>query len=129
MNNDKYNLYDKIVSASITNLLNYAKESDGKIIFSPYEDEEIYHKYMFNIALITCSISPSQEIDIYLDISIFKYILLKLKYWKNRKFLHRYTPKIDGTLISIDFITTYMVSAFNQPLSILEDIYNEYYKK
>ena len=81
-----YKLYDEIVSASIHNLINYSRKND-RIVLLGFNRNDIYNKYIYKIALITCSICPRDEKVIVLHMNPFKYLLFKLTHWKNRKFI------------------------------------------
>lgn len=115
-----YMLYDKIVSATIANIVNTGKE----VVYKNFNEKNIKHMYMYKVGLICASLN--KDFYILLDMPLYKYIFFKIKNWKNRKFIKRARKK-DNQILNIDLIISYMTCAFYCDEEIIADIYNEYY--
>lgn len=122
---EKYNLYDKLVSANIMNVV-LASKKNGKIILDNFNPNDIKHLYMLKMSQLAL-MYPDIERHIYLKMGLFKYLIFKIKN-KGKYNFKRYIKTSDNdNLINIERILKFSAEAFNREISIFEDIYKEYY--
>ena len=125
---NKYNTYDKIVAESLQEIITLRNKGKN-IILSPDLENLIFQKYVYKILLIACSLDPTSKTHIYISGNLFKYIKFKLKHFKDRKFIKKAYKKLGNRFILNPTVFCDKIT-INQkePIYIIEDIYNEYYK-
>jgi len=118
---NQYELYDRIVAATYTNIF---IESDNKkfIILDDYNKNYI-SKVFFEVAK---SVSAFTNKKIMIKTNLFNYLLLKLG--KSRKQICWY-KKEAGTPIPVQDIGNFESKEFHVEPSIFKEIYQAYYSK
>ena len=118
-----FNLYDRIVSASIINIVN---ESDANGIVLPNFKGTKTDKYFLEIAKIATQTVALNK-NIYLEINLFKYLFFKIRYRKATKGIKRYNNGLNFIKIPLNELKIFMAKEFDVDLSIYEKIYEQYY--
>ena len=122
MNN--YKLYDEILATIFQNIM-VEKERDDGIYVNGYYDNYICNTYMKMVE----SVADITDTPIVMLMPLFSYIKFKFRHWKVRKrykWVSNY-QQYQGDATPILVIANYVVTYFNQPLSIYKDIYKEFY--
>lgn len=118
---DKYDLYDKIVAATYTNI--FIESNNKKYIILDRYNKNYMDKVFFEIAK---SVSYFVNKPIMIKTNIFNYLLLKLG--KNRKQFCRFREG-EGAPIPVQAIGNFEIKEFHVDPSIFEEIYQAYYSK
>lgn len=117
------NLYDKVVSATFTNIYSFSKD---KIVLKNYYDKNENHRFFLEVA---CMVGYIYNKDIYINVSLPT--LLKIRFRKKNKHIHYISKKKIEKNSSFDIIQVgiFEAEAFNVENTIFGDIYREFYKK
>lgn len=118
---DKYELYDRIIAATYTNIF---IESNNKeyIILDKYKDDYL-EKVFFEVAK---SVSVFTNKKIMIKTNIFNYLILKLGKYRKQFCRFRETA---GVPIPIREIGLFEAKEFYVSPDIFEEIYEAYYSK
>lgn len=120
-----YKKYDNILGSTVVNLFSLSKGETG-IFLNNFNYRSKMHRVFLETAFL---LNVMHNKKIYLNMPLihflyFKYILSR----KRKENLFRLKdPKVDG--INIEEVARYEATSYNEPLSIFDDIYDEYYKK
>lgn len=118
---DKYELYDKIVSATYTNILIETNMKEYLVVeYGNTYADKVFYEAVKAIAYIT-------NRQIMIKCNIFRYVLLKIKE-KNNKQILRFREGA-GNPIPVQALAEFEATEFGVDFSIFEEIYNAYYAK
>jgi hypothetical protein len=121
--------YDDIMRLIMQNVINQASYTNGDIVLWDFDSDSIIDLLYFEAACMTADLFEKQ---IYINLPLFKYLILKWKHRK-RKNLHHLSRKRADSLdcegktsvfIIMDFIREYLKINGSK----FTDIYNEYYR-
>ena len=123
-NEDKYKLYDEIISATYANVFSLSKRED--IVLKNF----VYNCYTCKIFLeVSCMVAYMNNKEVYLESSFIDFVKARLK--KKNKHIHwiRKSKKkeIDG--IEPHQVASFEVAAFEQNDDIFEKIFKAYYER
>ena len=118
-----YNLYDKVVSATYANIFSLSKND---IVFKNYYYKNKSHRFFLEVATMVAYMTNK---EIYLNIPLWE--LIKIKFKKKNKHIHRISKKKLEKLNAIDIIEVglFESAAFNVEPSIFGEIYEAYYER
>ena len=129
---EKYQLYDKIISATYTNILNsiLIEGEDGvfsvgkDVIFSSLANKTDYVRRVFQkVAFMVAEISGCK---VAIDMNIFQFIYYR--YIKGNRLL-RWKKKTDEVNIFVGELATFEAKAFDVEMNVFEKIWNAYYER
>lgn len=127
---EKFNLYDKIIAATYTNIANYAfDKSKIYINFNP----SLYSRQVFlKVALLVANFENKK---VYLKCKFFDFLKILFYYYsikeifeKNRCRL-RFTVRERNERLDVGAIAAFETNAFGVSTSIWKEIWKEYYQK
>lgn len=121
---DKYKLYDQVVSTTLVNLMIENNRNYG-IALSPFNPTDINHLYIFEVALL---LSNSIHKTFYVEMKLFNYWKFKIHNWSVRKSFKRYTDRVSIIPLELDKILEFMKDEMSLENDIYQTIYEEYYK-
>lgn len=118
----QYNLYDKILAATILNCLGEADKQVG-LCLENFNPKDKSHLFFFEAALLAQS---NCGLDIKLQMGLIDFYKFKWFYKRKRKGwnVKRYR---EGKLTNIPKILKFEAESFNVEMPIFETIFNTYY--
>lgn len=128
INDDKYKLYDRIVSTIMTNVL-VERERYGKFLLYDFNPEFDADKLYFNVAAIAADLRKE---NLYLDMPFFKYISFRKKRWKKRMNLKWFGPfkkmKLNKTFkTSVYILMSFIADELGLDINFFKEINDTYY--
>lgn len=121
---EDYDLYDKIVGATIINIFSLSKDTD-KIILKNFDYKSHMHRVFLETAF---SVNILNKKKVAVDMPFFHYLYFKyIKMRKRNSLLVRAKNPDNG--INIYDVADFEAKEFNKTIYIFEDIYDAYYKK
>ena len=122
---DKYNLYDEVISVTLVNFM-IEDARNGDVVLTSFDPENVNHLYSFEVALLL-----SQSIDkvFYLDMDILPYWKFRFMNWSLRTCFKRYTSKNKSVKMELDSILRFIIKDKSLDRNIYEEIYKEYYEQ
>ena len=121
---EDYDLYDKIVGATIINIFSLSKDTD-KIILKNFDYKSHMHRVFLETAF---SINILNKKKVAVDMPLFHYLYFKyIKMRKRNSLLTRAKNSDNG--INIYDVADFEAREFNKTICVFEDIYKAYYKK
>ena len=78
---DKERIYDEVISVSISNA-GAERQRNGICLIRDFDPDNPRHMLYFEASLIYCSIINE---PLYLYMSLFKYIVFRIRHWKSRR--------------------------------------------
>lgn len=118
---EKYNLYDNIINDTIKKI--YSKIENNEIVFN-YSKKFCGKKFYFEIVKILCNLDPNLKVIV--KMNPIKFYFLKKK---NKNLKLERDKKNREPFLFLD-ITIFLLEKYKvKSSSILDDIYNTYYKK
>ena len=116
-----YKKYDTIVTSTLLNIYNQAKNKE--IVLENFNEKDISHLYFFEVSKIaqTC-----WNLVIVLDMSLLRFLKFKLQ---NKKLKIKRKGRKQEKSINMNKILSFIQESFNESDTIFSDIYNAYYKK
>ena len=121
-NTAQYQLYDRILAATILNCLGEADKKEG-LCLENFDPKKINHLFFFEAAMlaqVNCGIDVNLQMGL-IDFYKFKWFYRrKRKDWK----IKRYKK---GKLTNISKILRFEAESFDVPMSTFEAIYQSYY--
>lgn len=119
---ERINLYNRIYSASFTNLIN---ESDKDGIVIPNFQGTLTDKYFIEVAKNVHVFYPDRKV--YLESKFFQFWKFKLSNRKLMKGVHRYRESLNLKKLPLSTLKTFMAQEFETNLLIYQRIYKEFY--
>lgn len=123
VSSEKEKLYNEIMGAAVMNCL-AASDKTHKLIFMDLNEKTFEGKIMMQAASIAKVYRPNLEL--YVCMGFFEYLIFRIKN-KGINFKRIGVPTQFDMPLFIDKTCEYMAEAFNVPMSIYEEIYNEFY--
>ena len=122
---DKYNLYDEVISVTLVNFM-IEDARNGDVVLTSFDPENVNHLYSFEVALLL-----SQSIDkvFYLDMDVLPYWKFRFMNWSLRTSFKRYTSKNKSVKMELDSILRFIIKDKSLDRNIYEEIYKEYYEQ
>ena len=120
---DRQKLYDQILATLYQNISAEDSYCSG-IYIDGYGDNALSYVYM----VMANTYADLNEKPINMVMPFFKYVKFILKNWKGRKRYKRCYLDLDY-MTSIDIIAGHVSKYYGQPISIYDEIYEEYYNK
>jgi hypothetical protein len=125
---NKYKLYDNVVSTIMTNVL-VERERCGKFIVYDFDQTDDANRLFFNITAIAADLNREK---IYLDMPLLDFIFFWKKRRKNRKNLRWLNPIQEKKLPDENKTSVYMIMDFickelNINYLLYKEINNKYY--
>lgn len=125
---DKYNLYDKILAATYTNLAIDVNKNNG-IYFNSFNKDSTEHKLFLKIALMVANFENTK---IYLNCKYFDFLKIlfnnyNIKEIFLRKFRFRFRRRESASYTDINFLASFEAKSFEVEPTIFEEIWKEYY--
>lgn len=126
---NKYDLYDKVVSTILTNVL-IERERCGKFLLYNFKPKSDMNKLYFNVTAIAADLKKE---NIYLHMSLWNYIWFRIKYWR-RKNLKWFSPKLEEELddeykISVVTLMVFIADQLDISIDLFKEINNAYYER
>ena len=119
-----YNLYDKVVAAALTEVLNYTK--DSQYMYFPTEWKYKYSDGPFFLTITKIAQSMNHK-PIVVQMSFLKFLLFKKK---NNKLILKRKYKVDtNDFLPLEKIGNDIIENFHTDQNIFYEIYDEYYKE
>ena len=121
MEENIYKKYDTIVTSTLLNIYNQAKNKE--IVLENFNEKDINHLYFFEVSKIaqTC-----WNLVIVLDMSLLRFLKFRLQ---NKKLEIKRKGRKQEKSIDMNKILSFVQESFNESDTIFSDIYNAYYKK
>ena len=120
---DKYQLYNRIVAASIMNFVN---ESDKNSIIIPKFYGNLTDKYFLEIAKMTSQTLATNK-TVYIEMGFIKYWYFKFRNWRRMLNVKRYKRSMKEQKLPLDTLKSFMAQEFDVSISIYSEIYRAYY--
>lgn len=121
--NEKQQIYDQILATLYQNIAAEDKHCSG-IYIEGYGDNPLSYVYM---AMVNVYADLNNK-PVHMALPYFKYLKFILKNWKGRKRYQRCYLDLDY-VTPIDVIAGHVSQYYSQPISVYDDIYEEFYKK
>ena len=122
---DKYNLYDEVISVTLVNFM-IEDARNGDVVLTSFDPENVNHLYSFEVALL---LSQSINKVFYLDMDILPYWKFRFMNWSLRACFKRYTSKNKSVKMELDSILRFIIKDKSLDRNIYEEIYKEYYEQ
>lgn len=122
---DKYNLYDEVISVTLVNFM-IEDARNGDVVLTSFDPENVNHLYSFEVALL---LSQSINKVFYLDMDILPYWKFRFMNWSLRTSFKRYTSKNKSVKMELDSILRFIIKDKSLNRNIYEEIYKEYYEQ
>lgn len=122
---DKYNLYDEVISVTLVNFM-IEDARNGDVVLTSFDPENVNHLYSFEVALL---LSQSINKVFYLDMDILPYWKFRFMNWSLRTSFKRYTSKNKSVKMELDSILRFIIKDKSLDRNIYEEIYKEYYEQ
>ena len=119
---EKYNLYDKIVSATYANIFSLSKNKP--IVLKDFDYNCKTCRTFLEVASMVAFITNK---EIYLQCSLFSYLLARIK--KKNKHIHWIRKKKEIEGIEIYKVAAHEALAFKQQENIFDEIFEAYYER
>lgn len=121
---EDYDLYDKIVGATIINIFSLSKDTD-KIILKNFDYKSNLHRVFLESSF---SVNILNKKKVAVDMPLISYLYFKyIKMRKRNSLLVRAKNWENG--INIYDVADFEAKEFNKTIYIFEEIYNTYYRK
>lgn len=125
---DKYILYDSVVSSIMTNVL-VERERCGKFLLYDFRQNEDADRLYFNV---TAVVADLRKENIYLDMPFWDYVKFRMKRWKRRMNLRWFGPlakkKLDNEYkTSVYLIMHFVAEHLYIPIDLFKEINDTYY--
>ena len=125
MNEVDYKLYDNIVASSLEEII--MKTKNDRILIKDFDSSDIYNKFVFQMGLIVSTVCNDKYV--YLDMNPVKYFFYYLRHKKYKLLIKRKEElMVDDYEIDAKEFCKELCEKFNVNISIIHDIYKEYYK-
>ena len=126
MDIEKLQLYDNMNSLAVRWLKHNADLHQKPLGIKNFGRHNYYHMWLLRM-LQNYNVFTEYKSNYYIDGSFINY--LYLRFIKGFKHLRYKTAHTDALMIEVPVFCDELAVAFNQPASIIEDIYKEYYNK
>lgn len=127
---EKFNLYDKIIAATYTNIANYTFDK-SKICINL--NPSLYsHQVFLKVALLVANFENKK---VYLKCKFFDFLKILFYYYSIREIFEknrcrlRFTRHERNEWLDVGAIAAFETNAFGVSPSIWEEIWKEYYQK
>lgn len=122
---NKYKLYDSVVSTIMANVL-VERNRCGKFLLYDFRPDLDMEKLYFNVAAIAADINKE---NLYLHMSLWKYIKFRFKF-KKRKNLKWFSPWAEKKLEDENKTSVYILMSFvedfvEEQMGLSKDIFKE----
>ena len=121
---EDYDLYDKIVGATIINIFSLSKDTD-KIVLKNFDYKSHMHRVFLETAF---SVNILNKKKVALDMPFISYLYFKYIKMRKRNSLLVHAKNTENG-INIYDVADFEAKEFNKTIYVFEDIYNAYYKK
>lgn len=119
---DKYNLYDSVITTIMTNVL-VERERCGKFLLYDFNQKSDSDRLYFNVAAIAADLNKE---NLYLDMPFWDYVRFRIKRWKKRMNLKWFSPLAKKKLDSEHKTSIYLIMDFiAEQLLISTDLFKE----
>lgn len=127
MNEVDYKLYDNIVASSLEEII--MKTKNDRILIKDFDSLDIYNKFVFQMGLIVSTVCNDKYKYVCLDMNPIKYFFYCLRHKKYKLLIKRKKElMVDDYEIDAKEFCKELCEKFNVSISIIHDIYKEYYK-
>ena len=125
---DKYSLYDSVVTTIMTNVL-VERERCGKFLLYDFDPNLDLDRLYFNVAAIAADIRRE---NLYLHMPFWSYVKFRIKRWKKRMNLKWFSPsqakELDNDYKTSTAILMYFIAdQLNIPTDLFKEINDAYY--
>lgn len=125
---NKYVLYDSVVSTIMTNVM-VEHTRCGKFLLYDFKPELDMDKLYFNVAAIAADMMREK---LYLHMSFLNYIKFRIKFWKKRTNLKWFSPwsekKLDNEYkTSVGILMSFVEEQLELPEGLFKEINDAYY--
>ena len=125
---DKYSLYDSVVTTILTNVL-VERERCGKFLLYDFDPNLDLDRLYFNVAAIAADIRKE---NLYLHMPFWSYVKFRIKRWKKRMNLKWFSPSQakeldDDYKTSITILMYFIADQLNIPTDLFKEINDAYY--
>ena len=120
-----YKQYDGILGATIINIFSFSKK-DNYIVFNNFDYKNKLHRVFLESAFL---LSTTHKMDIYLNMPLHSFLYFKYFVIKKRgeKVFRIRDAQENG--VNIEEVAEFEAKSYNLAISVLDDIYDAYYKK
>lgn len=125
---DKYSLYDSVVTTIMTNVL-VERERCGKFLLYDFDPNLDLDRLYFNVAAIAADIRRE---NLYLHMPFWSYVKFRIKRWKKRMNLKWFSPSQakeldDDHKTSVTILMYFIADQLNIPTDLFKEINDAYY--
>lgn len=121
---EKMNLYDKIIGSCMVNT--YSTSKDGKIILRDFNKNLDMYMFEFEVAKMVQSMYSDRQI--YIDMSIFEYLIFKFKHRKECKLKRIRLKDTDYCELNIEDMLLFVAQAYGYKIENFSELYDDIYR-
>lgn len=129
MDDNLIRFYDEVCATMVQNIL-VEHERNNKIILLGFNPDKPAHMLYYHISMIGSAILHE---PVYIDMPLVAYWKFKLKRWKSRKWIRKFTrraaKKVENEVVCIDKIMEHVKGFYNLKDGAFDEIEKEFYEK